>query len=90
MKGNSPFAAHRFLLIRREGTMGTHGKFSLIKTKDVRAIMQAIHSNGILSRTAYCRLHSYIVTLERLQAEDAGIIPEGNRVMLTTRRCPEN
>jgi hypothetical protein len=70
--------------------MRPYNSFSHIKTKDIRAIMHAIHSNGILSRTAYCRLHSYIVTLERLQAEDATFFPANTRVMLSARRITEN
>ena len=51
--------------------MRHHFNFTPIKTKDIRAIMKAIHTCGTLSGIAYCRLHNYIVTLERLLGENA-------------------
>jgi hypothetical protein len=32
--------------------------------------MRVLHNGNALSRIAYCRLHNYIVTLERMAAVD--------------------
>ena len=49
--------------------MRQHFSFTPIKTKDIRTIMKAIRTCGTLSGIAYCRLHNYIVTLERMLGE---------------------
>jgi hypothetical protein len=46
--------------------------YTPIKTRDIQSIMQAIREQGILSHTAYCRLHNYIVTMERLMTTHLG------------------
>ena len=68
------------LLIQREGKMRHQFRFTPIKTKDIHAIMKAIRTCGTLSGIAYCRLHNYIVTLERLLGEDA--FPQGKAAAL--------
>jgi hypothetical protein len=62
--------------------MRHHFKFTPIKTRDVHAIMKAIRTCGTLSGIAYCRLHNYIVTLERLLGEGAAR-PEDSEIVLT-------
>jgi hypothetical protein len=60
--------------------MRHHFKFTPIKTKDIHAIMKAIRTCGTLSGIAYCRLHNYIVTLERLLGE--GVYPPDKAIAL--------
>ena len=50
--------------------MRQHYHFTPIKTKDIKAIMRVLYNSNTLSRIAYCRLHNYIVTLERMAIVD--------------------